>query len=159
MDMGLVAIIAIVALLIGIFAGFLLSKATAGSDRSGNLKNQMDSLQGRFTDYQAEVANHFNKTAHITQRLSEDYKEMQSHLQHSVETLIADSELRSKLLSEINVGNVKAIDYSAEGVAEEEVSTQEPAVVSTYQGMPRDYAPKVPGEPGTLAEEFGAKRK
>ncbi len=162
MEMGLVVIIAIVAFLVGVLGGFLVSKATAGSDRSGNLKNQMDSLQGRFTDYQAEVANHFNKTANIAQKFSQSYQEMQSHLQHSVETLVSDSELRSKLLSEIKINELKALDYSAEGAeghVEQDVSEQEATTVSTYNDTPRDYAPKVPGEVGTLAEEFSAKRK
>lgn len=159
MDIGLVIIIAVVAFLIGILGGFLVSKITSGGDRSGNLKNQMDSLQGRFSDYQTEVANHFNKTSTIVQKFSQDYQEMQSHLQHSVETLIADNELRAKLLSEIKIDGLKAIDYSAEGVKDEEIAVQETVAVNTYGDMPRDYAPKVPGEPGMLAEEFAAKRK
>lgn len=157
--MGLVVIVAIVAFLVGILGGFLVSKATAGKDRSGNLKNQMDSLQGRFVDYQAEVANHFNKTASIAQKLSQNYQEMQSHLQHSVESLVSDSELRTKLLSEIKIESVKALDSSEEAQDDENNPVAESTVVNTYNETPRDYAPKVPGELGTLAEEFSAKRK
>ncbi|AWM81618.1 hypothetical protein DKL61_15435 [Gammaproteobacteria bacterium ESL0073] len=159
MEMGLVVIIAIVAFLVGVLGGFLVSKATAGRDSSGNLKNQMDSLQGRFSDYQTEVANHFNKTASIAQKFSQSYQEMQSHLQHSVETLVSDSELRSRLLSEIKMDELKALDYSAEGQVEQDIPEQETTAVNTYNDTPRDYAPKVPGEVGTLAEEFSAKRK
>lgn len=155
MDMGLVVIIAIIVFFIGLLGGFLVSKITSGSD-SGNLKNQMDSLQERFTDYQKDVASHFNKTSTIAQKLSQNYQEMQAHLEHSVESLVTDSELRTKLLSEIKTTEQKAIDYSVEGA--EEVPETEAVEVVTYN-EPRDYAPKVPGQPGTLTEEFTVKHK
>lgn len=157
MEMGLVVIIAIVAFLVGMFGGFLLSKATASGERSGNLKNQIESLEERFTDYQSEVANHFNKTANIAQKLSQDYQEMQAHLEHSVEALVADSELRARLISEIKANDQKALDYSAEGA--EEDNDIEAITVTSYNDTPRDYAPKAPGEPGTLTEEFAVKHK
>ncbi|MFD1259173.1 YhcB family protein [Entomomonas asaccharolytica] len=156
MEMGLVVIIAIVAFLVGMFGGFLVSKATGG-DRSGNLKNQMESLEERFNDYQNEVASHFNTTANIAQKLSQGYQEMQAHLEHSVESLVADSELRARLISEIKANDQKALDYSAEGAEEENVG--EAVTVTAYNDIPRDYAPKAPGEPGTLTEEFAVKHK
>ena len=52
MDIGLVIIIAIVAVLFGLFLGFILSKATSKGENISNLQNQMDSLQERFTSYQ-----------------------------------------------------------------------------------------------------------
>ncbi len=158
MDMGLVVIIAIVALFIGLFAGFLISKAMGGSETAGNLKNQMESLEERFTNYQSEVANHFNTTTNIAQKLSQDYQDMQAHLQHSVEALVTDTELRTKLLAELKTNEQKALDYSVEG-AEGNMEQTAPVEVASFNDIPRDYAPKAPGEPGTLTEEFAVKHK
>lgn len=155
MDMGLVVIIAIVAVLVGMFLGFILSKATSKGDNTGNLKNQMDSLQERFTSYQDEVINHFNTTATLTNKITQDYQEMQKHLAHSVEALVTDEELRAKLLISIQAP-VKALDYTPEPLVEQPATTATP---TAYIDIPKDYAPKSPGELGTLAEEFGAKQR
>lgn len=155
MDMGLVVIIAIVAVLVGMFLGFILSKATSKGENTGNLKNQMDSLQERFASYQDEVINHFNTTATLSNKITQDYQEMQTHLAHSVEALVADEELRAKLLISIQAP-VKALDYTAQPlVAQSDVAPNPTA----YSDIPKDYAPKSPGELGTLAEEFGAKHR
>lgn len=150
MDIGLVVIIVIVALFVGILLGFLFSKATS-KDSSGNIKNQMDSLQERFNDYQSEVATHFNTTASLAQKISQDYQDMQAHLANSVETLIADEELRIRLLAEIKTDTAPALDYSVEA------TVVTPA--TTHNEAPKDYAPKTPGEIGTLDEEFAVKHK
>lgn len=182
--MGLILIVAAVALLIGILIGFLVSKATAGCDRSGNMKNQMASLETRFKDYQTEVANHFDKTAGLSQKLAQDYQEMQAHLVHSVESLVSDSDLRTKLLADMQYTAAKeieakaeetplALDHVEQQITEQEVMPEEQKVKeeteqaaeqpaeqeSIVEAMPKDYAPKEPGDIGTLAEQFGAKRK
>ena len=162
MDMGLIMVVAVVALLIGILIGFLVSKAAAGNDRSGNMKNQMTSLESRFKEYQAEVANHFDKTANLSQKLAQDYQEMQLHLAHSVESLVSDSDLRTKLLAEIQDKEAKKIELKDQDTVLA-LDKQELQVSKQAQGhvesMPKDYAPKSPGDIGTLAEDFGIKRK
>lgn len=158
MDMGLVAIIAIVTLLVGVFIGFLISKATGHGGHSGNLKNQMDSLQERFTSYQSEVITHFNTTAALSNKISQDYQEMQAHLMHSVESLVTDTDLRTKLLAELKQETGTAsLGYDTVEGSSSDLDNKVTAVLEDT--MPKDYAPKVPGEVGTLAEEFGVKHK
>lgn len=162
MDIGLIMIVVAVALLVGILIGFLVSKATASGDHSGNLKNQMTSLESRFKDYQTEVANHFDKTTNLSQKLVQDYQEMQLHLAHSVESLISDSDLRTKLLADIQNSDVKQIELKAEDnsvAVEMEEKTMDVQPQKTEGSIPKDYAPKEPGDIGTLAESFGVTRK
>ncbi len=151
MDIGLVIIIAIVAVLFGLFLGFILSKATSKGENISNLQNQMDSLQERFTSYQNEVANHFNTTATLANKITQDYQQLQAHLAHSVETLVANDDTRAKLLVAIKTP-LKALDYAPEASTPNSTTTPQ-----SYSDTPKDYAPKVPGQIGTLAEKFGAK--
>lgn len=161
--MGLIMIVASVAWLIGIFIGFLVSKATSGKDHSGNIKNQMASLESRFKEYQTEVAEHFDKTANLSQKLVQDYQEMQSHLTHSVESLVSDSDLRAKLLTAMQNKPVEQIEAKADEVIialdDSEQKVEQVAQQESIDVMPKDYAPKEPGDIGTLAEQFGVKRK
>lgn len=151
MDIGLVVIVAIVAILFGMFLGFILSKATSKGENLGNLKNQMESLRERFNAYQKEVANHFNTTATLANKITQDYQQMQSHLTQSVETLVANEDTRAKLLMAINTPS-KALDYVPESNTQNTSNTPR-----SYSEIPKDYAPKIPGQIGTLAEDYGVK--
>ncbi|MCH1492324.1 MAG: YhcB family protein [Luminiphilus sp.] len=142
-----VAILTATALLglgIGLAAGWLLgmrrkSKRDVILDLEARLERAIESR----ADYEAEVAEHFAKTAQLLNRMTQDYREVYSHLASGADTLCD---------GEVNIPSAKTLlETSDDG---QEVPGNLVDVVP-----PLDYAPrKSPDETGQLAETFGLDR-
>ena len=142
-----VAILTATALLglgIGLAAGWLLgmrrkSKRDVILDLDARLERAIESR----ADYEAEVAEHFAKTAQLLNRMTQDYREVYSHLASGADTLCD---------GEVNIPSAKTLlETSDDG---QEVPGNLVDVVPQL-----DYAPrKSPDETGQLAETFGLDR-
>jgi len=142
-----VAILTATALLglgIGLAAGWLLgmrrkSKRDVIIDLEARLERAIESR----ADYEAEVAEHFAKTAQLLNRMTQDYREVYSHLASGADTLCD---------GEVNIPSAKTLLETPDDG--QEVPGNLVDVVP-----PLDYAPrKSPDETGQLAETFGLDR-
>lgn len=142
--------IAIIAFLSGAILGVLIYRLVrSDASRSARVEQQMDDLQQKHTRYQAQVSDHFVQTAHLINRLNEDYRDIHNHLAQGATELCSEDSANSLLnLSSGNIDN-PTLDH------QEEISEIE----EIYAEPPRDYAPKSTEDQGTLSEDFGLKEK
>ena len=124
-----------VGLVAGVGIGFLLARLLPGAAPT-RVQHQLDEMQERFEAYQSEVVSHFNTTASLMQKLTQNYQDIQDHLSEGANRLALDELSRQRLLA--------ALSDSAQPVRERitsPASTTEP---------PKDYAP---GHSGVLSDE------
>lgn len=133
---------AIAALVVGIVIGILVGRSGQGTNlRQRRAEQQIEELRGEFTRYQAQVNEHFMESAHLLRRFNDAYRDVNHHMARGANRLCNDDEWPEELSSDAS-GRL-------ENRAADE--TSEP---------PRDYAPKEdPDASGTLAEDFGLKKK
>ena len=122
------------ALIVGVAIGFLLARLLPGT-APGRVQHQLDELQERFESYQSEVVSHFNTSASLMQKLSQNYQDIQDHLSEGASRLALDELSRQRLLA--------ALSDTAQP-ARERLSS--PASAE----QPKDYAP---GHSGSLHDE------
>lgn len=123
------------ALIVGVAVGFLLARLLPGAAPS-RVQHQLDEIQERFESYQSEVASHFNTTAGLMQKLTQNYQDIQSHLSEGASRLALDELTRQRLLA--------ALSDSTQP-ARERLSA-----VAPNTEPPKDYAP---GNSGVLHDE------
>ncbi len=142
--------IAIIAFLSGAILGVLIYRLVRNdASRSARVEQQMDDLHQKHTRYQAQVSDHFVQTAHLINRLNEDYRDIHNHLAQGA----------TELCSEDSANNL--LNLSSENTESPSLDSQEEIneIEEIYAEPPRDYAPKSTEEQGTLSEEFGLKEK
>jgi hypothetical protein len=122
------------ALVVGVAIGFLLARLLPGA-APGGVQHKLDEMQERFDSYQSEVVSHFNTTANLMQKLTQNYQDIQSHLSEGANRLALDELTRQRLLA--------ALSESGQPARERLTSA-----ASTEQ--PKDYAP---GHSGVLSDE------
>lgn len=121
-------------LVIGVAIGFLLARLLPGTAPT-RVQHQLDELQERFESYQSEVVSHFNTSANLMQKLTQNYQDIQEHLSEGASRLALDELSRQRLLAALS---------DAQPVRERitsPISATEP---------PKDYAP---GHSGVLSDE------
>ncbi|KAF1068907.1 MAG: Inner membrane protein YhcB [Pseudomonas citronellolis] len=133
----------VVALIVGVAIGFLVSRLLPGSSPN-RMQRQVDDLQERFDSYQREVVTHFNTTANLVKRLTQSYQDVQEHLSESAERLALDEQTKQRLLAALHA---------------EEPARRERLSSPASSEAPKDYAPKSEEGPGTLDETYGLKGK
>lgn len=129
------------ALLIGVVIGLIIGRLMP-SGGSGNAREKMDEMQGRFENYQGEVVDHFAATAGLVQRMNQSYQDVLNHLSEGASKLSPDDETRQRLMTSLSQPSSAPARLS------------KPA--SSGDEPPRDYAP---GSGGTLSEEYSASRE
>jgi uncharacterized protein len=141
-----------IALAVGVVIGVILARLArrVGGSQSGSVHAQLESLQLRFEEYQQEVATHFKTTASLVTKLNRSQREVQEHLTQGAMELAPDDMTRQRLLAALEQDDDRPAASYGKGRVEPVIDTLEP---------PRDYAPKSEEGPGTLSEEFGARRK
>ena len=122
------------ALVAGVGIGFLLARLLPGAAPT-RVQHQLDEMQERFESYQSEVVSHFNTTASLMPKLSQNYRHTQDHLPEVASRLALDELSRQRLLA--------ALSDTAQP-ARERLSS--PASAE----QPKDYAP---GHSGSLHDE------
>ena len=105
-----------------------------------DLETRLERALESRADYEAEVAEHFARTAELLNRMTEDYQQVYSHLASGADKL-----------GEGNVDIPSSASLLADRSDDEALSAD---VIDTLQ--PLDYAPrKSPDEQGQLSETFG----
>lgn len=122
------------ALVVGVAIGFLLARLLPGA-APATTQHKLDEMQERFEAYQSEVASHFNTTAGLVKKLTQNYQDIQDHLSDGASRLALDELTRQRLLAALSEGSQPA-------------SRERIAAASTE--APKDYAP---GNSGVLHDE------
>lgn len=136
-------------LVAGVVIGLILARVMRGT-APGETQRQLFELQERFEDYQSEVVTHFNTTASLVKKLTQNYQDVQAHLATGADRLALDDATRERLLAGL-------ID---EPKTQQRIKAPKDAEPTAADDLapPRDYVPKAEGEPGTLSEDYSAKR-
>ena len=134
----------IIALIIGGAIGCLIGWYSALASRGDSkrkiileLESQLDQARQNKVDYEAEVTEHFSRTADLLNKLTDDYRSVYTHLANGADQLCGDQISMSEPA-------LSAPPHDA---------TDKPQLVEVAQ--PLDYAPKKPDEQGQLSETFG----
>ena len=158
-------------LVVGIIIGVILARVLR-SAAPGRTQHQLDELQERFDSYQSEVVTHFNTTALLVRKLTQNYQDVQEHLSTGAERLALDEATRERLLAglagepeapeRINAPENSPSEAStepkkSESPTEPEAPTESPEPLEPLE-PPRDYAKKSEGDLGMLDEGYGLKR-
>ena len=137
-SLGVIILVGSVALCIGALIGAFFSRRFMPPAQAKELERRLQSSKEELSRYQQEVADHFSETSRLIGNLSHSYREVHEHLSRKALQL-ASPEVSKQMLEAgdklgLETGNIV------------EQASVEP---------PRDWAPKTPGETGTLSEEFG----
>lgn len=126
----------------GAVVGWLLTRAMAPAERrQRELEQRLEEAQKALRDYRHEVTEHFKGTAERVNRLTEDYRELHTHLAAGALGLCEDEGAGSEVPLLTSLG---APDYDAGA-----------PVAATTMKPPLDYAPRrSPDEPGILNEGY-----
>ena len=129
---------------IGLACGWLLGiRKKSKRDVIIDLESRLERAQESRADYEADVAEHFAKTARLLSRMTEDYREVYTHLAAGADSLCD---------GEIEIPNAKTL-------LDTNSSNQEIPGNLVDVIPPLDYAPrKSPDEKGQLSETFGLDR-
>ena len=132
---------ALLALCIGLAVGWAMGlRRKSKRDVIIDLETRLERALESRADYEAEVAEHFARTAELLNRMTEDYQQVYSHLASGADKLCEGS-----------VDIPSSASLLADRSDDEALSAD---VIDTLQ--PLDYAPrKSPDEQGQLSETFG----
>ena len=124
---------------IGGLLGAVISRTLLPPEQQKELEQSLQLTREELNQYQQDVAQHFAETSKLVHNLTQNYKEVHEHLAKGAVQL-TNSEISRKILeagdSTLGIESANAID---------EIQAE----------PPRDWAPKTPGQTGTLSEEYG----
>lgn len=122
------------ALIAGIVIGYIIATWLV-PNRQGReeLEEHLRELKRQQQDYQAEVGQHFSRTAELLHNLADSYRDVHNHLAHGAETLCTEQD----------APQLKALH---------DVKSLGTGGVARHIEPPRDYAPN---KQGTLGEDYG----
>ncbi|MGV8861605.1 MAG: YhcB family protein [Pseudomonas sp.] len=139
----LVWLLPTLALVVGVVVGFLVARLLPGA-APNSTQRQLDDVQERFNSYQNEVVTHFNSTATLVNKLSQNFQEVQDHLSDGANRLALDEVTRQRLLASLHADAAQA--------------PRDRLTPPRTTEAPKDYAPKTPNAPGMLDEHYGLKK-
>ena len=132
--------IAAIVFCVGVLLGAIISRSMFPPEQQKSLEESLKNSRQELDNYQKDVAKHFADTAELVHNLTRSYKSVHDHLAKGALSL-TNAEITHQILS--------AGDKSLGLEATEVLDDQE------HVEPPRDWAPKVPGQTGTLSEEYG----
>lgn len=103
------------------------------------MEDRLEKNQQQMNDYQRQVSEHFAETAKLVQTMNQSYKNVHEHLADSALKL-TNPDISRQILDAANNGPLLETELK---LSESDVNP------------PRDWAPKNPGDKGTLREDFG----
>ena len=125
---------------LGGLLGAIISRTMFPPEQQKLLEENLKTSRQELDQYQHEVAQHFADTAKLVNSLTQSYKEVHDHLASGALQL-TNPEITQQML--------EAGDKNL-GIEASDIELSEDSVEA-----PRDWAPKVPGQTGTLSEEYG----
>ncbi len=82
------ALVAIFCLVLGVVCGLLFGRATnAPYQEAQGLKDSLEQVQSEYETYKSEVTQHFTKTAELVNSMTDNYRNVHTHLASGAQTL------------------------------------------------------------------------
>ncbi|MFL0810175.1 MAG: YhcB family protein [Agarilytica sp.] len=131
--------VAAIALCIGGLVGAIISRTFIPPEVQKDLEGKLQVTRAELEQYQQDVAQHFADTSKLVTGLTKSYKDVHDHLAKGAIQL-TNAEISKKILE----AGGPQLGHEAKDALDE--LSFEP---------PKDWAPKMPGQAGTLSEEFG----
>lgn len=124
---------------VGGLLGAFISRSMFPPEQQKRLEESLQTSRQELDQYQREVAQHFADTAKLVNALTQSYKDVHDHLASGALQL-TNPEITQQILEagDKSLGidvNERLDDHNIQA--------------------PRDWAPKTPGQAGTLSEEYG----
>lgn len=132
--------VSVIVLCIGGLIGAVISRTLLPPERQRDLETRLEAAKEELDRYQQEVAKHFADTSKLVTNLTQSYKEVHDHLSKGAVAL-TNAEISKKM-----------IDAGEDSLG---TNSNKDALEHVDFEPPRDWAPKSPGQKGTLSEEFG----
>lgn len=146
-------LLAALALVIGVFIG---RQSSPGKQETGELKQQLSESEKHFNDYRHDVQQHFQQTAHLVGRLTENYRSLYQHLASGSRDLTSDGKVhelyRPELLglTQRPTETVEApLLYAAEAAGGDH---NEHFAPTSGSEPPKDYSPESHGIMGAAPQ-------
>ncbi|MTI14760.1 YhcB family protein [Sansalvadorimonas verongulae] len=124
-----------IAFFTGLVMGAVAYHFFAGGGNAGGSRARIAELEAELKDYQNKVSDHFSTSAHLVNRLTETYRDVHEHLATSASELCTDELTRHRLNDAM---------LSTQAISNKAIPTEQP----------KDYAPKMDADEGTLSEKF-----
>lgn len=124
---------------IGGLVGAIIGRSLIPPQGQRELEERLQACRNELSSYQQDVAQHFADTSQLVNKLTRTYRDVHEHLAQGAMQL-TNAEISQKMLQ---AGEGFSTDKPADAI---EPMAFEP---------PRDWAPKTPGQKGTLSDEFG----
>lgn len=132
-------LVGVIAAAIGLAVGWQLGAQKSDDAQAiQELEERLQIAESKRAEYEAEVSEHFAKTAALVSKMTEDYKSLYGHLAEGAGRLCDEN---------VQMPALAAAD-----------STDDLPSVSFDTQPPRDYAPKTGDGPGQLSEDFGLEK-
>lgn len=136
-------IVAVVTVIAGCAIGALLSRTLSPQEqKTRTLETKLQEAEQQLTQYQQEVTEHFAETSKLVGNLTQSYRDIHQHLAGNALKL-ANVDISRQLLS-------NSVDAGEQSIDDAPIGEE------GFQ-PPRDWAPKTPGQEGTLSESYGLK--
>lgn len=123
---------------VGGLLGAIISRTLLPPEQQKDLEQSLQLTRQELSQYQQDVAQHFAETSKLVHNLTQSYKEVHEHLARGAVEL-TNSEISRKILA------------AGEGTLNLEADAMDEVNIEP----PKDWAPKTPGQTGTLSEEYG----
>lgn len=137
-SLGILTMVGVIMFVIGGLLGAVISRSLFPPEQQKLLEESLSTTRSELEKYQTDVAQHFAETAKLVNKLSDNYKEVHEHLSHGAVKL-ANAEISREMLK---AGN-------------DSLGIETKIAHGDELQVPKDWAPKVPGQKGTLSEEYG----
>lgn len=134
-----VVMIGVILFCVGGLLGAVISRSVMPPHGQRELEERLRASRQELAQYQQDVAHHFAETSQLVNKLTQSYREVHEHLAQGAMELTS-AEIGQQML---------AAGEAPSGQEEDRTLTEVPFE------PPRDWAPKTPGQTGTLSEEFG----
>ncbi|MBD2859718.1 YhcB family protein [Spongiibacter sp. KMU-158] len=140
-ELGTLISFAAGSLIAGLILGyFVLTKLKPEQQSRAALEKQINEMHKQQLDYQTQVSGHFDRTAELLNDLAESYRNVHNHI--------------AKGAQDLHGTGISPLQPLPEG---RPVLESKPGKTQHSQ-QPLDYAPRQPGSPGALHEEFGLEK-
>ncbi len=124
------ALVAIFCLILGVVCGLLFGRATnAPYQEAQALKESLEQVQSEFDNYRSEVTQHFTKTAELVNSMTENYRNVHSHLAGGAQALCSGA-LQLESMNDKEALEAKAEEVTENGPAEEPAVTETAAAAN-----------------------------
>lgn len=126
---------------VGGLIGAVISRSLVPPEQQRDLEKSLDLARQELNQYQQEVAQHFADTSKLVNNLTQSYREVHEHLAKGAISL-TNSEIGRDMLATGDPHLGIEAKFEMDDIKYE---------------APKDWAPKTPGQKGTLSEDYGLK--